>query len=326
MDQAKAKEKWTRDIPGIDGSLTATQTSAGTITLLLHDLQGNVVGTAALSETETKLLTKYNSTEFGVPLNGTPPTKYSWLGAAGVASESSSGLVTQDGTTYVPQTGRSLDTQGTRVPVPEDAAVAYTDPLSPWVIEGTEAASQQRVNTREAEKALAEANKPAGETPFTSPSWWCGGEYGPCEGEGGCNEETEGCGPDPEHGDDTASCGVWVSWKHYLSNDLGVNGHFVCNYDVTFEIQTALLLVGSNGHYTMVDFSKHVEPFILSMVQYSYSAGAWGCTAGAKYQAWAWGRYWGANGQTVWDASAEDGHYETCPTEIVDVGGPPDDK
>jgi hypothetical protein len=33
------------------------------VVLLLHDLSGNVVGEAALSETETKLLKSYNSTE-----------------------------------------------------------------------------------------------------------------------------------------------------------------------------------------------------------------------------------------------------------------------
>ena len=92
-EEGEKTGKYTRLIPGIDGTLTATQTNGETPILQLHSLQGNTIATAALSETETKLLTTYNSTEFGVPVNGTPPTKYSWLGAAAVSSELSSGTV-----------------------------------------------------------------------------------------------------------------------------------------------------------------------------------------------------------------------------------------
>lgn len=60
--------------------------------------------------TETKLLSTYNSTEFGVPTTGSPP-KYSWLGADGVASElTSTGVITQSGSSYVPELGRPLQT------------------------------------------------------------------------------------------------------------------------------------------------------------------------------------------------------------------------
>jgi YD repeat-containing protein len=105
-------EKWTRNIPGIDGALDAIQISGGTITLQLHDLQGNIVGTAEDNETAAKLLSTYNSTEFGVPQPGTTPPKYAWLGAAGVSAETSleSGISTQDGASYVPQIARDLQT------------------------------------------------------------------------------------------------------------------------------------------------------------------------------------------------------------------------
>lgn len=107
---SEGTEKWTRNIPGIDGSLAAIQESSGGITLEIHDLQGDIVGKAALSETETKLLSTYNSTEFGVPTTSNPP-KYSWLGADGVASElASSGTSTQNGSSYVPEIGRALQT------------------------------------------------------------------------------------------------------------------------------------------------------------------------------------------------------------------------
>jgi tripartite motif-containing protein 71 len=110
---SEASEKWTRNIPGPDGALDAIQKSGEAAVLQLHDLQGNIVGTAAVSEVETKLLSSYNSTEFGVPTTSTPP-KYSWLGAAGVSSElsssSSSGVATQSGASYVPQVARDLQT------------------------------------------------------------------------------------------------------------------------------------------------------------------------------------------------------------------------
>jgi hypothetical protein len=224
-------------------------------------------------------------------------------------------VITQDGVTYVPQTGRPLQTEGVPLPTPENAVTPFTRTFEAWVgSKAEEGAALELGKAEEERKKREEANRPPGTAPTLSPIM------------AECNEEVEGCGPDPEHGNDEAACGVWVSWKHYLSNDLGVNGHFVCNYDVNFEVQIALLLVESDGHYKMVDFSKHVEEFILSLVQYEYSAGAWKCTAGATYQAWVWGRYWDANGKTQWDASAEDGHYEKCPAEIFDPGDPPDGK
>jgi YD repeat-containing protein len=102
-------EKWSRNIPGIDGALDAVQTSSGTTILQLHDLQGNIVGTAALSETETKLLSTFNNTEFGVPTT-INPSKYSWLGANGVSTEFATGIATNGGSSYVPEIGRPLQT------------------------------------------------------------------------------------------------------------------------------------------------------------------------------------------------------------------------
>jgi DNA-binding beta-propeller fold protein YncE len=105
-------EKWSRNIPGLDGSLCATQTSGTAPVLQLHDLQGNIVATAALSESETKLLSTYNSTEFGVPSESKSPPKYAWLGASGLATETAfgTGVSTQAGASYVPQVARDLQT------------------------------------------------------------------------------------------------------------------------------------------------------------------------------------------------------------------------
>jgi hypothetical protein len=106
--------KWTRNIPGIDGTLDAIQTNGETPVLQLHDLQGNIVATAADNETEGKLLTTHNVTEFGVPV-GTAP-KYSWFGADGGESELGTGVITQAGATYVPQLARTLQTEQVEPP------------------------------------------------------------------------------------------------------------------------------------------------------------------------------------------------------------------
>lgn len=105
----ESEEKWTRNIPGIGETLDAIQTNGGAPVLQLHDLQGNVVATAADNPTETKLLSTNNSTEFGV--TGATAPKYSWRGALDVSSELETGLVTTAGATYVPQIAQLLQSE-----------------------------------------------------------------------------------------------------------------------------------------------------------------------------------------------------------------------
>ena len=69
---SEGSEKWTRNIPGIEGGLAAIQEASKSPVLQLHDLKGNIVGTAEDSETSTKLISTYNSTEFGVPTTSRP--------------------------------------------------------------------------------------------------------------------------------------------------------------------------------------------------------------------------------------------------------------
>jgi YD repeat-containing protein len=121
--------KWTRNIPGIDGALDAIQTNGGTTLLQLHDLQGNIIATAADNETETKLLTTHNTTEFGVPI-GTAP-KYSWLGADGAESELGTGVISEAGATYVPQLARTLQTEQVSPPGAAPNGVMDTEAYSP---------------------------------------------------------------------------------------------------------------------------------------------------------------------------------------------------
>jgi hypothetical protein len=299
-----------RDIPGIGGELTAIKAGATSAVLELHDLEGDIIAKAALSETEPGLLETFRSTEFGVPTTTAAPQKYAWLGADGLGSELTSGAITQDGDVYVPQTGRQLQTQAVDVPVPSNSVARYTASLPPEAAELLAETAGRLVAQEEAARAAREqAALPPGVTPTP-----------------GCNEEVEGCGADPEHGNNVAGCRVWPSWEHFFNNRLGVNGHFRCNapvYGVNFEVQVALLLVGPNGQYTMVKHGTRVYHNIAYGHSYAWSPGGWACVSGSWYQAWAWGRFWFGTGATLWDASAEDGHFERCPyAEDDPTGGP----
>ncbi len=155
--------KWTRNVPGIGGSLVATQASGKEAVLQLHNLGGSIVATAAMSETETKLLTTYDPTEFGVPSEGEEPHKYGWLGAFGAASELDfSGTLTMSGRAYVPQIARDLQTDQVTPPgaFPDGTGpgAPYTTALSPEV---TAAGSTFAAGapTREAERQAVSAEE-----------------------------------------------------------------------------------------------------------------------------------------------------------------------
>lgn len=66
-------DSWTRYVPGIDGDLAAVRDSAGTTTLQLTNLHGDVVAEASTSQTATAPTPTFESDEFGVPRPGTPP-------------------------------------------------------------------------------------------------------------------------------------------------------------------------------------------------------------------------------------------------------------
>lgn len=167
--------KWSRIIIGIDGSLTAIQKNGEAPVLQIHDLQGDIVGTAAAGESNTELFSTYNSTEFGVPTNNKPP-RYSWLGAGGVTSELPSGVSTQGGLSYAPQVARALQIED---PVPPGAApggagssAPYITSLSSWTKEsGNEAATntvmeaiaEREAAAREAEEEWEEEEEEFGE-------------------------------------------------------------------------------------------------------------------------------------------------------------------
>ncbi len=163
---------WTRNIVGIDGALAATQTNGETPVLQLQDIQGNVAATIGDKAGETALISTYNSTEFGVPNAGKAPPKLGWLGAAGVESSLSSGVITYGSTSYVPQTARALQSEQVRppgLPGGSGSGAAYTAQEEPWNMQGAAAAGAEAPGLEaareqaamEAAIAAAEAADPA---------------------------------------------------------------------------------------------------------------------------------------------------------------------
>ncbi len=164
---SETPEKWVRNIAGVDGSLLATQTNGETPVLQLHDLQGNVIGTIGDKAGESKLLSTYNSSEFGVPESGKAPPKFAYLGAVGIESSFASGVITYGATSYVPQTGRKLQSEAVEppgLPSGSGAGSPYTMQEEPWNMQGAARAAAEAPGLEAAREqaALEAAEKAAG--------------------------------------------------------------------------------------------------------------------------------------------------------------------
>ncbi|MGA2162992.1 MAG: hypothetical protein ABSH36_00815 [Solirubrobacteraceae bacterium] len=217
--------KWTRNIPGIDGTLTAVENGKGatyeTPILQLHDLQGDVIATIKDKTGETKLESTYNPTEFGVPNGGKEPPKFAWLGAEGVEKSLASGVVTEGATSYVPQTGMALQSEEVAPPgLPDGSggqAASFT--ASPWNLQGAErvgaeAPGQEAQREKEAwEAACLQSPTPgcpnyvappggapeAPAAPSGPPSLGSGGWPPPCSQGGACTAGVHIVGPSSCH-------------------------------------------------------------------------------------------------------------------------------
>ncbi|HEY2536534.1 MAG TPA: hypothetical protein VGI24_06075 [Solirubrobacteraceae bacterium] len=155
----ESPEKWVRNIYGLEGALIATQTNGETPVLQLHDLQGDVVATIGDKEGETKLLSTYSSTEFGVPNAGKAPPKLAWAGALGVESSFTTGVITYGATSYVPQVGMALQSEQVEAPGwggGSGRGAAYTMQEEPWVMQGALRAGAEALQAAQ-ERAAAEA-------------------------------------------------------------------------------------------------------------------------------------------------------------------------
>lgn len=200
--------EWTRNIPGINGTLSAIQNNGEAPVLQLTDLHGDIVATAYLSETATELASKADTTEYGVPATSAPP-KYSWLGAIEIPTELPSGITSMGIRSYDPYLGRFLQPD----PIQGGSANAYSytfgDPVNSsdpsgesgmpqWLIEAndaeaqvlTEAATQRRIEEEErraAEEAAARAAAEAAaraavaNASLAGPQYIAGEEFGDWE-------------------------------------------------------------------------------------------------------------------------------------------------
>jgi sugar lactone lactonase YvrE len=307
---SESAEKWTRNIPGLGGDLAAIETSAGHTVLELHDLQGNIVATAGLSETETELVSKYNSTEFGVPTTKAKPPTYAWLGADGISSELASGTVTQDGATYVPQTGRQLQTQAIQIPIPTNSINAFVTIQASWMAQAADEMSAKQIAKGEEERTTREtAEHPPGEDNEEIEGSFGGGG---CEGTSACAASFNphhhlGVVEYHEDGNGYAGCSVWASYGSEggtsgISGEIEIDGHWECQEAVTeFEIQTALLIQNSDGKWEGIVSSEPFPYFDVSSNNDEPFSEDFRCgPEHADYDAWVFGRQYGRQYHAQW--------------------------
>jgi YD repeat-containing protein len=120
---------FSRNIAGIGGSLCATQTNTGEPAIQIANLHGDVIGTVPDNQTAEKPTLTSEPTGFGVPTS-TSSSKYSWLGAGGLATEFESGIASSSGGSYVPQLGIHLAPAGL-------SAAASQDPVNEYLANRT---------------------------------------------------------------------------------------------------------------------------------------------------------------------------------------------
>jgi RHS repeat-associated protein len=95
---------WTRSVPGIDPTNIALESSTGTVTYTLTDLQGNIAAEADASGLLTSI-DQYD--EFGNRISGSA-ARYGWLGGFRRDTDAVSGTIAMGVRTYSPALGRFL--------------------------------------------------------------------------------------------------------------------------------------------------------------------------------------------------------------------------
>jgi hypothetical protein len=262
------------------------------VVVLLHDLSGNVVGEAALSETETKLLKSYNSTEFGVPSGKEAPPKYAWLGAAGVAGELSSGVVTQDGVSYVPVTGRPLQAEGVVLPAPDNASTPFSWPVEAWVgSKAGEGAAIGLAKAKQREEEREAADQPPGAIPIPPGAYGCEGEPGGCGEEGGGGGGCSGmkaCVASTHH-----LCHIDMRFGEPGPNFLLAESVFGCSKHVAyFQLQLCILIEYPGKPKANLECNgAKGETFENRTKGGARVSGS--CSIGVPYRGWVWGRVYG---------------------------------
>jgi RHS repeat-associated protein len=101
---------WTRNFSAF-GSMTATMNQAGTIALEFTNLHGDIVGTAATTDTTWNYSSGFSETdEYGRSSVGGAGSRYDYLGTAQRQRDTNSGLQLMGIRVYNPSTGRFLQT------------------------------------------------------------------------------------------------------------------------------------------------------------------------------------------------------------------------
>lgn len=126
---------WFRFIDGIGGDVTAVEDSSGSKFLKLHNLHGDHIADASLSQTATGPVSTYETDEFGVPRQNYG-RRLGYLGSKQRHTELSSGAIQMGVRTYLPSIGRFLATD----PVEGGSANAYdyanADPVNQVDLDG----------------------------------------------------------------------------------------------------------------------------------------------------------------------------------------------
>lgn len=127
---------WTREIAGLGGELAAIQESGSEPVLQLCNIHGDIVATAALDPSVTKLKATFSFDEFGNPVSG-EASRFGWLGGKQRRTELPSGVIQMGVRSYVPGIGRFIS----KDPVRGGSANAYdyanADPVNHFDLAGS---------------------------------------------------------------------------------------------------------------------------------------------------------------------------------------------
>ncbi|MFB6961860.1 DNRLRE domain-containing protein [Streptomyces sp. NPDC056309] len=123
-----------RSLEDLAGSLIATTGATGNVILQLANLHGDIATQIPLADDTTPVVNTYD--EYGLPLPGTDPARYGWLGGKQRSSETPSAVTLMGVRLYDPTTGRFLSVD----PVQGGNANAYdyvnADPLNRYDLDG----------------------------------------------------------------------------------------------------------------------------------------------------------------------------------------------